>query len=440
MLEEAPAEGPPRDTPIAVENHVQQTPSPGAHATAWFWPVLISVVGVTLLVGLLLLGLLPKWHQQEALATATSEEVNRPPSVHVALPDAVSSRSTLTLPGTLAPNRDTMIYARSSGFVRAWTVDLGDPVTSGELLADIDQPEVDQELRQARSTLEQSRAEVTQAIAGLALSKMTMERQQNLGPQLTPQQSIDIAKTNFEAGGSGLLAAMAVVQANEAMVKRLEELVSFDHVTAPFDGVIAKRYIEVGNLVSAGSGTTIQPLYRLMQTDPVLILIDVPQISASSIRLGRSARIRTRNKDIGPVTATVAHLARIVDPVTRTMHVELLAANKDGLLMPGMYSEVDIDIPLSTPLLSISAASLLLSGAGTRIAVVMPDGRIAIKTVVIDTDRGATLLIASGLDPTDQVVLNPNGLIEDGLHVEIAKDTPATRPSGESPAEPSKQP
>jgi multidrug efflux pump subunit AcrA (membrane-fusion protein) len=122
------------------------------------------------------------------------------------------------------------------------------------------------------------------------------------------------------------------------------------------------------------------------------------------------------------------------------MHVELLAANKDGLLMPGMYSEVDIDIPLSTPLLSISAASLLLSGAGTRIAVVMPDGRIAIKTVVIDTDRGATLLIASGLDPTDQVVLNPNGLIEDGLHVEIAKDTPATRPSGESPAQPSKQP
>jgi RND family efflux transporter MFP subunit len=233
---------------------------------------------------------------------------------------------------------------------------------------------------------------------------------------------------------------MAVVQANEAMVKRLEDMVSFDRVIAPFDGVIAKRYIEVGNLVSAGSGTTIQPLYHLMQTDPVLILIDVPQVSASSIRLGRSARIRTRNKDIGPVTATVAHLARVVDPVTRTMHVELLAANKAGLLMPGMYCEVDVDIPLRTPLLSISAASLLLSGAGTRIAVVMLDGRIAIKTVVIDTDRGATLLIASGLSAIDQVVLNPNGLIEDGLHVEIAKDPPTSTLSGDSTIPSSKQP
>jgi RND family efflux transporter MFP subunit len=434
------AEGKPQDPPPPAEKPIQQMPPQGTHASSWFWPILLTAVGILLLGGLLLLGLLPKLHQQEALAAATSEEVNRPPSVHVARPDLVPSTSTLTLPGTLAPNRDTMIYARSSGFVRSWTVDLGDPVTSGDLLAEIDQPEVDQELRQARSTLEQSRASVTRDLANLALSKITMERQQNLGPQLTPQQSIDIAKTNFDAGSSGLLAAMAVVQANEAMVKRLEDMVSFDRVIAPFDGVIAKRYIEVGNLVSAGSGTTIQPLYHLMQTDPVLILIDVPQVSASSIRLGRSARIRTRNKDIGPVTATVAHLARVVDPVTRTMHVELLAANKAGLLMPGMYCEVDVDIPLRTPLLSISAASLLLSGAGTRIAVVMLDGRIAIKTVVIDTDRGATLLIASGLSAIDQVVLNPNGLIEDGLHVEIAKDPPTSTLSGDSTIPSSKQP
>jgi membrane fusion protein (multidrug efflux system) len=429
---EKPADGKQLDAPPSPDAPALPAPAAATHAPARFFPILLGAVGAVIIVGLLLLGLLPKRQREEALAAANRDEVNRSPTVHVALPMKVASTSTLTLPGTLAPNRDTMLYARSSGFVRAWRVDLGDAVKAGDLLADIDQPDVDQELRQSRSTLEQARANVTQASANVALAKINMERQKNLGPQLTPQRDIDIATSNYETTSAGMLAATAMVHADEAIVARLEELVSFDHVTAPFDGVIAKRFIEVGNLVSAGSGSAIQPLYHLMQTDPVLILIDVPQVSASSILLGRTAKISTRNKDVAPITATVAHLARIVDPVTRTMHVELLAANKDGSLMPGMYIEVAIDVPLKKELLSVSAASLLLSGEGTRIAVVRPDGHVAIKSVIIDTDNGATLLISSGLDPADQVVLNPDGLIEEGLHVDIAKDSV---PSG-SMAEP----
>lgn len=422
------AEAPPSpQTPPAAPRHEGSAP-PSAQppAKGWGgWPYLLGLLLVLAFGGLVAAGMVPKLRRQEALEAATNAALSRVPTVRVAHPKHVPPTTSVLLPGTVAAARDTMLYARASGYVKSWKADLGDHVKAGEALAEIDQPDTDQQLLQAKATLEQSRASIEQAKTALALAKLNLGRQQQLGPQITPQQDIDTAQTNFDAARAGLAAAEAKARADDADVHRLEELISFGHVVAPFDGVIAQRSIEVGNLVSAGSTTATQPLYHLLQTDPVLILVDVPQVSAPAVTVGEIAKISGRDRSTPAASATVSHLARALDPVTRTMHVELLAPNHDGTLMPGMYVQVDIAAPSGKGLLSLSAACLLLTGEGTRVAVVGADGRIALKHIVIDTDQGATLVVSSGVTPDDRVVTNPAGLIEDGMQVDVAEDQPA---------------
>ena len=398
------------------------TPAP---AKSTVWPYFVGLVVVGVLVALLLIGLLPRLQRQKALVAATEAAVGHVPRVRVVQPQVAPSTTAITLPGTLSATRDTLIYARSSGYVRSWRVDLGDQVKAGDLLAEIDQPEVGHQLMQVKAVLEQSRANIEQAKVTVAQAMLNLRRQQGLGPQMTSQQEIDNAQTAYDAGRAAVAVAEAKAKGDEADVLRLEEPVPFGGIVAPFAGVITQRSIEVGNLVSAGGGSATQPLYHLMQTDQVLALVDIPQATAASIAIGQTAKITTRGSKTASVPATVAHLARALDPATRTMHVELLADNRDGLLMPGMYVQIEIAVPAGKPLLSIGVASLLMSGAGTRVAVVDQDGRVSLKKVEIEADTGATLLIASGLELTDRVVTNPAGQLAEGMHVEVIADPPA---------------
>jgi RND family efflux transporter MFP subunit len=388
-------------------------------------PYLIGALVAGALSGLFLLGYLPKVRHAKALQEATEQSLTALLRVRVANPRLIAAENSIALPGAVAAMRDTMIFARATGYVHSWKFDLGDSVKAGDLLAEIDQPDIDQELIQARATLDQSRLGIELAKGNLGLCKLKLSRQKTLGPNLTPQEDIDNAQSNYDIATVNLVVASAKVKADEANVHRLEELMSFGRVIAPFDGVITQRFIEIGNLVSGGSGSSAQQLYHLMQIDPILILVDVPQVSAASIAVGQKALVRPNGSRVDPIPGTIAHIANAIDPVTRTMRVQILAQNKENKLLPGMYVQTSIMVPTGKPLLTVSSGALLLSGEGTRIAVVQPDSHITLKTVEIERDDGATLVIASGLSPTDRVVTNPAGRIEEGLLVEIATDQPA---------------
>jgi membrane fusion protein, multidrug efflux system len=400
-------------------------PSPGRTGP---WPWLISLMALLTFAGMFLIGYLPRLSHAAELAAAADLAQRSPLRVRVAKPRQVPAATALALPGAVAATRDTMIFARSTGYVHSWKFDLGDTVKTGELLAEIDQPELDQELIQARATLDQSRLGIELGKGNVGLCRLKLQRQKDLGPNLTPQEGIDNAQSAFDIATVNLVVAEAKVKADEANVRRLEELVSFGRVLAPFDGVITQRFLEVGNLVNGSSAAGAQPLFHLMQIDPILVLADVPQVSASSIALGQAAEVPAPGGTGKTVGGRIAHIANALDPTTRTMRVQILCDNHDRRLLPGMYVQAVITVPTGKELLEISSGSLLLSGAGTRVAVVRDDGRLTLRTVEIARDNGATLELSSGLRADDLVVTNPAGRIEEGIQVEMTKDAPAGRP------------
>ncbi len=424
-----PALPPSDQLPRPLPGTAPAAPGPApAEARAGHWPWLAGVGALAALAGIFLLGYLPRIGHAAELHAKSEQAQHILLRVHVAHPHALPGATTLNLPGAVAATRDTMIFARSTGYVRSWKHDLGDQVRNGELLAEIDQPELDQELVQARATLDQSRLGIELGKGNVGLCKIKLQRQKDLGPNLTPQEGIDNAQSAFDIATVNLVVAEAKVKADEANVHRLEELVAFGRVLAPFDGVITQRLIEVGNLVNGSAGAAAQPLFHLMQIDPVLVLADVPQADAAAIALGQAAVVHPPGVGAPAVAGRIAHLANALDPTTRTMRVQILCDNHDSRLLPGMFVQEDIAIPSGKQLLEISAVCLLLSGAGTRVAVVQGDGRLALRTVEIARDNGATLDIAAGLTTEDWVVTNPAGRIEDGLPVEVAKDPPASKP------------
>ncbi len=421
---------PPGDGEPQLRDLPPSPPSPpAAPRHPGMWPWLLSLGALLSLAGLFLIGYLPRVSHAAELAAAAEQAERSLLRVHVAKPKRSPAATDHALPGAVAATRDTMIFARSTGYVRSWGADLGDTVKSGDLLAEIDQPELDQELIQSKATLDQSRLGIELQKGNVGLCRLKLQRQKELGPNLTPQEGIDNAQSAFDIATVGLVVAEAKVKADAANVHRLEDLVSFGRVLAPFDGVITQRFLEVGNLVNGSSGAAAQPLFHLMQIDPILVLADVPQALASSIALGQAALVHPRAGTESAVGGHIAHLANALDPTTRTMRVQILCDNHDRRLLPGMYVQAVVSVPTGKELLEISSGSLLLSGAGTRVAVVREDGRLALRTVEIARDNGATLEIAAGLGADDLVVTNPAGRIEEGLPVEMSQDAPPALPA-----------
>ncbi len=392
------------------------------------FPLVLLLVAIVVIAALFLVGWVPRLLQQKSLAAITEQTALSAPRVRVAKPRVAPPSTVLALPGSVVAERETGIYARTGGFVRSWKVDLGDRVAKGELLAEIDAPEVIQELAQAKAALGQAQAGVEQAKAALTLTELNLKRFKSLGPDVATQQDIDTRQADRDGAAANLGAAEAKTAADRASVGRLEELVSFTRVTAPFAGTITQRSIELGNLVTAGSGTA-QALFRLAQTDPVRVLVDVPQASAQAIAVGFAAKVRPRGRDEA-FAGEVKHIARALDQQSRTMRVEIEVPNADARLLPGMYVQTTMSVPAGRPLLLVSADALMQSGQGTQLAVVGAGDKVRLADVVIAVDYGADVAISEGLSADDRVVLNPAGRLVEGLAVEVipAADAPAAPP------------
>jgi membrane fusion protein, multidrug efflux system len=289
-------------------------------------PVLFGAFGV--LLALFAVEFVPCWRVNAALTNSIHDQR---PTVSVISSQPPADNANLVLPGTTQAIQETAIYARTNGYVRKWHVDIGRKVEAGQLLAEVETPEIDQELNQAR-------ANVAKATANADLARATLTRWQQLVDQkvVSPQE--------FDEKKSAADARAADLQVAKANVKRLEELQGFEKIVAPFTGIVTARYIENGNLVSAGSNGQTAPLFRLAQTDTLRLYVTVPQTQSHSIAPGQSATVSVREIPDKTFAAKVVRTAGALDPTSHTLLTELQVPNGDGQLFPGMHAEVKVAV------------------------------------------------------------------------------------------------
>lgn len=366
----------------------------------WHHPILLAL-GLAVVAGVVL--------HRHASAQAQLETVTQElsvPSVQTVLPTRKDSAVSLTLPGKVQANMEATIYARVSGYLKRWLVDIGAPVKEGQLLAEIDTPEIDQQLNQARAVLTQSEAD-------LRLAQITADRWKNLlKDKAVSQQEADEKSSALEVKKADL----AEMQAN---VKRLEELQSFQKVYAPFAGVITARKTDVGNLVTAGSGSPTQELFRLAQTQTLRVYVNVPEAHSGSVTAGVPAKIEMATMPGESVTGKIVRTAGAIDPDSHTLLVELEVPNPQGTLLPGGYARVHFEIALKNPPLVVPSNALLFRAQGAQLAVVNAEGAVQLKPIKIGRDFGSSLEVIQGLNENDRVIINPSDSLSDGARVRV---------------------
>jgi len=328
------------------------------------------------------------------------------PTVGVIKPAAEPASDELVLPAQLQAYVESAIFARTNGYLLRWNKDIGSKVKKGELLAEIDTPEVDQELSQAKAAQQQTEAQ-------LQLAKSTAERWTNL------RKTDSVSQQEADQQASAYSQATANTAAAEANVRRLQQLESFKHVYSPISGVITRRNTDVGALITAGSSGTGKELFDVAQVDPLRVFVSVPQTNAPSIRAGLPAHIELREYPGQKFTGKVVRTADSIDPATRTLLTEIDVPNPDGRLLPGSYAEVHFAVPIQITRLSIPVNAVLFRPEGPRVAVVGSDHKVHLKAISIGRDYGTKVEILGGLDANDQIVVNPADSLEDGQQVNI---------------------
>jgi RND family efflux transporter MFP subunit len=361
-----------------------------------------------LLAGAVIVLVLRSFHAG-ALETSTILHAKR--YVTTVMPAAGGEGQSLTLPGTLLGIIESTVYARSNGYVVRWVKDIGSTVKKGELLAEITAPEIDQELSQAVSARDQ-------AAASASLAKSTADRWQALRQRdAVTQQDLDERLSVYTQTAANLAAA-------DANAGRLRKLQGFNQVVAPFDGVVTRRNIDVGDLVNAGNGGTGQALFAVAQVDPLRLYVYVPQVYAHQIKVGGEVTVTLAERVGEQYRGTVARTARAIDTATRTMQVEIRVPNPGNALITGSYVQVTLPINADAQALVVPTNVLLFRPDGTRVALVDVGGKVHLRTVKLGTDFGSSVEVLSGLKASDRVILNPADSLADGDVVTLPEPTP----------------
>jgi RND family efflux transporter MFP subunit len=354
--------------------------------------------------------LLARRSQYRTLADET--EKMAVPTVSVVHPIVEPGEEDLVLPSTIQAYVESPIYARTNGYLKKWYHDIGSRVRQGELLADIDTPEVDQQLSQARADLGTSKANED-------LSKITATRYQDLiKTDGVSKQEVDNAVGDYAAKKAGMESA-------EANLRRLEELESFKHIYAPFSGVITRRNVDTGNLINAGNGGAAQELFNLAQTDPIRAYVRVPENYGSTIHAGIGAYLELPQYPGRSFQGQVVRTADAIDLASRTLNTEVDVPNKTSELLPGGYAQVHLLVKVTGQRLQVPVNALLFRSEGLRAVIVDENHKTHLQPLTIGRDYGTSLEVLQGLKPTDWIVLNPADSLEDGAQVHV-KELPQT--------------
>jgi RND family efflux transporter MFP subunit len=387
-----------------MERPQVEVAEPASHQRKRTGYLLVIVLAVLFSVAAIV-GVLVRFGEKRALAKET--EALAIPSVVVVHPKKEPPQQEVILPSTLQAYTESPIHARTNGYLARWYKDIGSKVEKGQLLADIETPEIDQELQQARAARDQAAAQVE-------LAKTSAERWETLRKMdAVAQQETDERSSSYTQGQASLASATA-------NVRRLEQLESFKHIYAPFSGVIIRRNTDIGQLINAGNSGDNQELFVVAQVNPIRVYIDVPELYAPSVKAGLPATIELPSLPGEKFSGKVARTADALDPATRTLRTEIDVPNATSQLLPGSYAQVHFALQVKATPMSVPVNALLFRGEGTRAAVVGSDGKVHLKPVTIGRDYGTEVEILSGLDPTDSIVLNPSDSLEEGQQVNVA--------------------
>jgi len=384
----------------------------------------LFLVFLVIVVVLVILGALMMFQRRSQFqALAKDTETLAVPTVAVIHPMPEGTGEDLVLPGTLQAYVESPIYARTNGYLVKWYHDIGSRVNKGDLLADIETPEVDQQLLQAR-------ADLNTAQANEHLSQITETRYSEL------LKTDGVSKQEVDNATGDLAAKRAIVQSSQANVRRLEELKSFQKVYAPFSGVVTQRNVDIGTLINAGNGGTSQQLFYLAQTDPIRLYVNVPEAYAPSIHRGLGAYIELAQYPGQKFQGEVVRTAEAIDLATRTLLTEVDVPNKSGLLLPGGYAQVHLQMHVQGERLQVPVNALLFRSEGLRAVVIDANHRVRLQALAIGRDYGTSLEVLTGLKPDDWIVLNPPDSIENGeeVHVNEVKNPLAPQSAAGKPA------
>lgn len=400
---------------------------PGARPVLVFFAVLAVVVAAAIAAGVM-----PRISRQKVMLAASHDTAERRPVVLVSPAHFAPGAETVDLPGDLQAMIESPIFARADGYLKSRDVDLGWHVTAGQQMAQIETPELDQQISQARATLEQTQAGLKELQADIELARANrdlahvtsdrwshLQQQGVVSRQDTDTRTADLAvkEATLRKAEAALATAQNTIRASEAALRRLEELKSFARVTAPFDGVVTDRQVDVGTLINAGS----KLMFKVAKIDPMRIFVNVPQAYVPSIAKGQTAEVRVQERPGQVFRAAVTGIANELDPNSRAMLIVLQTPNPQGVLYPGMYTQVRIATTRAKPAIRIPGDTVLMGKTGARVAVVGPDHVVHFRNVTLGQDLGGEVEITSGLESGEMVVSNPTDAVVDGAVVETRK-------------------
>ncbi|MDR3402351.1 MAG: efflux RND transporter periplasmic adaptor subunit [Chthoniobacter sp.] len=402
---------PPPNRPGSETERFQTRRPPERRVAIWGPLLVVLVLAIMLVAGV--------WrHIQQHRAQRQFAEQMGKTSVEVLDAKRDAKPHELMLPGNITAIQETTIFARANGYVGRWLVDIGDNVKSGQQLAVLETPDLDQQLASARGTF-------NQAQANFELARVTAQRWQELSQkQVVSKQDNDDRQGSYQA-------AAATLSADKANVSQLEELQAFKNITAPFDGRITSRKIDVGSLVSQGSGTAGTVLFTLAQIDPLRTFVNVPQADAPLIEIGMDAKILVAERANRDFTGKVTRTSGAIDPTSRTLLVEVDIPNHDGALFAGMYAQVKFTLSDQNSPILIPSDVFVFRPEGTQVALVTKENKIHWQKIEVGRDFGSYMEVLKGIDEDAQVVTNPTDDLTEGLVVE---PKPAgQKPQGEAP-------
>jgi len=387
----------------------------------------IGAFGVFLI--LFAVGLVPRLRNSRELAMAAEQLRTTPPNVYVVRPEPASVAD-LTLAPTTQAIQDSIIYARTSGYLSRRHVDIGDRVKAGQLLAEVASPEVEQQLSQARADLQQSEKSLDLQRANLDLARATMARYEAADAEgAVAKQAVDQSVATFRTAQAAVAAAEANVQSYTANVQRLLELTSWQRVVAPFSGTVIQRNVDVGALITAGSpvnNTAVAPttvtgaangLFEVAQIDTLRVFVNVPQAYAPNVKVGLPVRVTVRGQLMQPVKATVTRTASALDPGSRTLLTQVDIPNPSHRMLPGMFVYVDFEIGPSGTRWRIPSTALVFNAQGTRVVLVGAGNKLHFQQVVLGRDLGTTIDVQSGLEGNETIVKQPTVSLQEGQTV-----------------------
>jgi len=363
----------------------------------------IAEIVVVLVVLGLIIGLAPRWLSRHKLLAETRTDSVL--TVTVISPTPTKPDLGTPLPAEVKAFVEASIHARASGYLKNWFVDIGDHATNGQVLAEIDTPELDEQLAQARAQLDQAKA-------ALDLAKTTAERWTEL------LKTASVSEQETAEKQADYILKQANVEAARANAQRLEDLKKFDRVTAPFDGTVTLRNTDIGQLIAADSGPE---LFHMAQTDPLRVYVRVPQPFVHAIAPGQKAELTFQELPGRVFEAEVTRTAGAVDPTSRTLQVELQVPNPRGEILAGSYAQVRFNEAVAANVLTLSGNALIFRSQGMQVAVVGADNKVNLRSVTLGRDFGDTVEVLDGIKADDRVIDNPPDSIADGMAVQVAQ-------------------